>query len=223
MYLAWERGPGWKCHWNHHREEEERPGRVRWVTVDPMQVLVVFWKQLRTRRTGPQELSFILLFLCKTQCQSLRHHLETSEPRAAMSSSKGLRPCPCPHWGRSPSGHWGPQTLGNPLPSGLVSLLPTSCWSLFHPQSLRSSPVYRRITQSSCSCCWTFWWTLCLDYFNSASLKTGVHTSFQIVMFSRSEPRSGVAGSHGPSVHFFWEPPCHFPSWLHPCASSLRV
>ena len=52
-------------HWNHHWEEEERPERVKWVTVDPMPVLVVFWKQLRTGRTGPQELSFILLFLCK--------------------------------------------------------------------------------------------------------------------------------------------------------------
>ena len=127
MHLAWERGPGWKCHWNHHWEEEERPGRVRWVTVDPMQVLVVFWKQFRTGRTGPQELSFILLFFCKTRCQSLRHHLETSEPSAAVSSSKGLRPCPCPHWARSLSGHQGTQTSGNPLPSGLVSLLPTSC------------------------------------------------------------------------------------------------
>ena len=39
---------------------------------------------------------------------------------------------------------------------------------------------------------------------NSASLKTGVHVSFQIVMFSRSEPRSGVAGSHGSSVCTFF-------------------
>ena len=29
--------------------------------------------------------------------------------------------------------------------------------------------------------------------------------SFQIVMFSRSEPRSGVAGTHGPSVYFLKE------------------
>ena len=26
-----ERGAGWKCHWNHHREEGERPGGGRWV------------------------------------------------------------------------------------------------------------------------------------------------------------------------------------------------
>ena len=131
------RWSGWVCgslstKWiNQQRPCGPQKG-ARCVTANPMQVMVVFWKQLRAGRTGPQELSFILLFLCKTRCQSLRHHLETSEPRAAMSSSKGLRPCPCPHWGRSPSGHWGPQTLGNPLPSGLVSLLPTSCWSEAH-------------------------------------------------------------------------------------------
>ena len=58
---------------------------------------------------------------------------------------------------------------------------------------------------------------------NSASLKTGVHVSFQIVMFSRSEPRSGVAGSRGSSVYFFQEPPCCFPLWLHARASPFRV
>ena len=30
-----ERGAGWKCHWNHHREEGERPGGGRWV-IAPM-------------------------------------------------------------------------------------------------------------------------------------------------------------------------------------------
>ena len=99
MHLAWQRGPGWKCHWNHHQEEEERPEGGRWVTGDPMQVAVVFWKQLRTRRTGLQVLSFILLLLCKTRCQSLRHHQETSEPSGAVASSQGLQACPCPHWG----------------------------------------------------------------------------------------------------------------------------
>ena len=28
MHLAWERGAGWKCHWNHRREEGERPERA---------------------------------------------------------------------------------------------------------------------------------------------------------------------------------------------------
>ena len=79
--------------------EEERPEGGRWVPADPMQVMVVFWKQLRARRTGPQELSFILLFLCKTRCPSLRDHQETSESNAVVASSKGLRPCLHPHWG----------------------------------------------------------------------------------------------------------------------------
>ena len=30
-----ERGAGWKCHWNHHREEGEKPGGGRWV-IAPM-------------------------------------------------------------------------------------------------------------------------------------------------------------------------------------------
>ena len=58
---------------------------------------------------------------------------------------------------------------------------------------------------------------------NSASLKPGMNVSFQIVMFSRSEPRSGVAESLGSSVYIFQEFPCCFPSWLHPCAPPLRV
>ena len=69
------------------------------VKANTMQVMVVFWKQLRAGRTGPQEFSFILLFLCKTWCPSLRHHQETSESSAVVASSKGLRPCPHPHWG----------------------------------------------------------------------------------------------------------------------------
>ena len=74
-------------------------GKARWVIARPMQMMVVFWKQLRARWTGPQRPSFILLFLCKTRCQSLRQHQETSEPSAAVASSKGLGPCPHPHWG----------------------------------------------------------------------------------------------------------------------------
>ena len=46
MHLVWERDPGWKCHWNHHWEEDKRPeggsGQVgRWVTANPIQVMVV--------------------------------------------------------------------------------------------------------------------------------------------------------------------------------------
>ena len=74
-------------------------GKARWVIARPMQMMVVFWKQLRARWTGPQRPSFILLFLCKTRCQSLRCYQETSEPSAAVASSKGLGPCPHPHWG----------------------------------------------------------------------------------------------------------------------------
>ena len=74
-------------------------GKARWVIARHMQMMVVFWKQLRARWTGPQRPSFILLFLCKTRCQSLRQHQETSEPSAAVASSKGLGPCPHPHWG----------------------------------------------------------------------------------------------------------------------------
>ena len=51
---------------------------------------------------------------------------------------------------------------------------------------------------------------------NSASLKTGVHVSFQIVMFSRSEPEVGSLGPVAPLSP--QDPPCGFPSGLHPCA-----
>ena len=95
MYLAWERCPGRKCHWNHLQEEEERLGGGRWVTANSMQVMVVFWKQLRAGRTGPQELSFILLFLCKTRCPSLRDHQETSEDSGFIKGAQALHP----HWG----------------------------------------------------------------------------------------------------------------------------
>ena len=52
--------------------EEERPEGGKWVPADPTQVMVVFWRQLRAGTIGPQERSFILLFLCKTWYQSLR-------------------------------------------------------------------------------------------------------------------------------------------------------
>ena len=38
---------------------------------------------------------------------------------------------------------------------------------------------------------------------NSASLNTGVHISFQIMVFYRCMPRSGVAGSYGSSISSF--------------------
>ena len=50
---------------------------------------------------------------------------------------------------------------------------------------------------------------------NSAAMNTGVHASFQIMVFSGYMPRSGIAGSYGSSVFsFFKEPPycsdlCH--------------
>ena len=37
---------------------------------------------------------------------------------------------------------------------------------------------------------------------NSAAMKTGVHVSFQIIVFSRYMPKSGIARSYGSSVLF---------------------
>ena len=47
---------------------------------------------------------------------------------------------------------------------------------------------------------------------NSAAMNIGVHVSFQIRVFSRYIPRTGIAGSHGNSMlsflkasaHYFW-------------------
>ena len=53
-----------------------------------------------------------------------------------------------------------------------------------------------------------------------------MHASFQTVMFSRFELRSGVAGSHGPSVHFFQEPPHYFHrgcTLVHPHSECRRI
>ena len=47
--------------------------------------------------------------------------------------------------------------------------------------------------------------------------------SFQIVMFSRSEPRSGVSGTHGPSVYFLKETSMLFSIVAAPSASLLGV
>ena len=44
---------------------------------------------------------------------------------------------------------------------------------------------------------------LVLAIVNSATVNIGVHISFQIMVFSRSMPRSGIAGSHGSSIFSF--------------------
>ena len=38
---------------------------------------------------------------------------------------------------------------------------------------------------------------------NSAAVNIGVHVSFQIMVFSRYMPRSGIAGSYGNSIFSF--------------------
>ena len=52
------------------------------------------------------------------------------------------------------------------------------------------------------------WWTLgcfhVLVIVNSATVNTGVHVSFQIIVFSGYMPRSGMAGSYGNSTFSFW-------------------
>lgn len=76
--------------------------RGRWVPADPMQVTVVFWKQLRARRTGPQELSFILLF------KLVKHgaRVETSSgllsPVLLGGLIKGAQPLPTSPLGMKP-------------------------------------------------------------------------------------------------------------------------
>ena len=48
-------------------------------------------------------------------------------------------------------------------------------------------------------CWWTFRLLPCLGYCN-----TGLHVSFQIMIFSRYMHRSGIAGSYGSYVFSFW-------------------
>ena len=38
---------------------------------------------------------------------------------------------------------------------------------------------------------------------NSAAVNIGVHVSFQVMVFSRYMPRSGIAGSYGSSIFNF--------------------
>ena len=167
--MAWERGPGCKCHCNHHWEEEERPGGGRWVKADPMQMMVVFWKQVRAR-TGPKELSFILLFLCKTQCQSLRHPQETSEPVLLCFPQRGSGLAHVPTGDEAHQGTGVHRLQGTPCPQDRSPFFQPAAGQRPHspilipPREPRSSPVYRWTTQTSCSYRWTFWRTLCLGY-----------------------------------------------------------
>ena len=57
-----------------------------------------------------------------------------------------------------------------------------------------------------------------LAIINSATVNIGVCVSFQIIVFCRQMPRSGIAGSHyhmAVLFSFFEEPPFCFPQWLH--------
>ena len=59
-----------------------------------------------------------------------------------------------------------------------------------------------------------------LDYFsvlaivNSATVNIGVHVNFQITVFSRYLPRSGIVGSYGSSVFSFFLIPKKAPKLL---------
>ena len=52
---------------------------------------------------------------------------------------------------------------------------------------------------------------------NSASVNSGIHVSFSILVFSGYMPRSEIAGSYGGFIpsFFFKESPYHLPLWLH--------
>ena len=55
-----------------------------------------------------------------------------------------------------------------------------------------------------------------LTVVNSAAMNIGVHVSFQIRVFFRYMPRSGIAASYGSSIFsFFKEPPYCSAQWLH--------
>ena len=45
---------------------------------------------------------------------------------------------------------------------------------------------------------------------NSAAMNIGVHVSFQIRVFSRYIPRTGIAGSHGNSMFSFLKASAHY-------------
>ena len=50
---------------------------------------------------------------------------------------------------------------------------------------------------------------------NSVAMNIGVHVSFQIMVFSKYVPRSGISGSCGSSTLFFKEPPYCSLQWLY--------
>ena len=52
---------------------------------------------------------------------------------------------------------------------------------------------------------------------NSASVNSGIHVSFSILVFSGYMPRSEIAGSYGGFIpsFFFKESPYNLPLWLH--------
>ena len=51
---------------------------------------------------------------------------------------------------------------------------------------------------------------------NSASMKSGTHVSFSILVFSAYMPRSGITGSYGGLMPtFLKESPYHLPYWLY--------
>ena len=52
-------------------------------------------------------------------------------------------------------------------------------------------------------CWWTFRLLSCMGILNSAAMNTGVHVSFQSIVFFGYIPRSGITGSYGSSIFSF--------------------
>ena len=58
--------------------------------------------------------------------------------------------------------------------------------------------------------------SIVLAVVNSAAMNIGLHVSFQVSVFSRYMPRSGIIGSYGNSIFSsFKEFPYCSPEWLH--------
>ena len=132
--LAWERGPGWKCRWNHHRKRKGQEGAG--VTADHVQWLQSCWYRLRAQSSGCRELSFTFLFLCKTTVSELGtpsgdfralrccdivkgSQVETEPPQGPPVFPGGRRPV------RAPASQPSP---GSSCPQDWL-LVPTSCRS----------------------------------------------------------------------------------------------